>query len=110
AVGDSACQVNPISGSGIGASMYASLILADVAAAALESSDAPTTTHLLPYATRYQRGYGRDQAAFQVVRSTLQSMTNSQLNRLMATDTLSEDDLVTAARTGKLTLSFGRKL
>ncbi len=110
AVGDSACQVNPVSGSGIGASMYASLILAEVVATALESTDAPTTADLLPYATRYHRGYGRDQAAFQVVRSTLQSLTNSQLNRLMATDTLSEDDLVTAVRTGKLTLSFGRKL
>ena len=110
AVGDSACQVNPISGSGIGASLYASHIVAEVIARALEVSRSPTAEELLPYATRYQRGYGRDQAAFQVVRTTLQSMTNHQLDRLMGTGTLSEDDLVTAVRTGKLTLGFGQKL
>ena len=46
----------------------------------------------------------------QVVRETLQGMTNAQLNRLMGTDTLSEEDLDSAVRTGKLTLSFGAKL
>jgi digeranylgeranylglycerophospholipid reductase len=110
ALGDAACQVNPISGSGIGASMHAAIIAAGVITNALESSASPSAEDLLPYATSYQRGYGRDQAAFQVARETLQAMTNAQLNRLMGTDTLSEDDLNSAVRTGKLTLSFGAKL
>ncbi len=110
AVGDAACQVNPLSGSGIGASMYASRILADVIATAIETSSSPRLTDLFPYITAYQRGYGKDQAAYQVLRQTLQSMTNRQLNRLMGSGTLSEEDMNSAVRTGKLTLSFGRKL
>jgi hypothetical protein len=45
-----------------------------------------------------------------VLREALQMLTNDQLNRLMGSDTLSEEDLVTAARTGKLALSFGDKM
>lgn len=110
AVGDSACQVNPLSGSGIGASMYASRILAEVVADALEGSSRPKLGDLFPYITLYQRGYGKEQAAYQVLRGTLQSLTNRQLNRLMGSGTLSEEDMYSAVRTGKLTLSFGRKL
>ena len=110
AVGDAACHVNPLSGSGIGASMYASRILSRVVSEALESGGAPAASDLFPYVTAYQRGYGGDQAAFQVVRGTLQSLTNRQLNRVMGTGTLSEEDLLTAVRTGRLDLGFGQKL
>jgi digeranylgeranylglycerophospholipid reductase len=110
AVGDAACQVNPLSGSGIGASLYASRILADAVATALEGTGHPRTSDLFPYVTAYQRGYGKDQAAYQVLRQTLQSMTNRQMNRLMGSGTLSEEDMNTAVRTGRLDLSFGRKL
>ena len=110
AVGDAACQVNPLTGSGIGASMYASDLAAEAVTVALEATRTPSTEDLFPYARSYQTGYGRDQAAYQVLRLALQALTNDQLNRLMGSDTISEEDLVTAARTGKLALSFGAKM
>jgi len=110
AVGDSACQVNPLSGSGIGASMYASELAADAVAVALETTRTPKAEDLFPYPRSYQTGYGMDQAAFHVMRVALQALSNPQLDRLMGTDTISEEDLVTAAHTGRLTLSFGAKL
>ncbi len=110
AVGDAACQVNPLTGSGIGASMYASGLAADAVTIALETTRTPSAEDLFPYARSYQTGYGYDQASFQVLREDLQMLTNDQLNRLMGSDMLSEEDLVTAARTGKLALSFGDKM
>jgi flavin-dependent dehydrogenase len=99
AVGDAACQVQPMSGSGIGASMYASRLAAETIAVALESTPRPTTEDLFTYPVAYQRS-----------RTSLQAMTNAQMNRLMASNVVSEEDLVTAVRTGRLTLSYGAKL
>ena len=110
ALGDAACQVQPLSGSGIGASMYAARLASRVAVEALESAGAPTVEDLFDYPRAYHTTYGADQAANQMLRSSLQELTNAQLNRLMAADLVSEEDLVTAARTGRLALSFGAKL
>ena len=110
AVGDSACQVNPLSGSGIGAAMYASELAARAVTVALETTRTPRAEDLFPYSHSYQTGYGMDQAAFHVLRVALQALSNHQLDRLMGTDTISEEDLVAAANTGRLTLSFAAKL
>ncbi len=110
AVGDAACQVNPLSGSGIGASMYASELAAGAVVVALETTRQPRAADLFPYAHSYQTGYGRDQAANQMLRVALQGLTNAQLNHLMGSNTISEEDMVSAARTGRLTLSFGAKV
>jgi flavin-dependent dehydrogenase len=110
AVGDAACQVNPLSGSGIGSSMFAAQLIAETVPVALEGSRTPTAEDLFPYARTYQRSYGADQAANQVLRSSLQAMTNAQLNRLMGSDTISEEDMVEAVRSGQMALSFGAKV
>jgi flavin-dependent dehydrogenase len=110
AVGDAACQVNPLSGSGIGSSMFASRLIAETVSEALESTKAPTAEDLFPYAHSYQTAYGVDQAAYHVLRSSLQSMTNAQLNRLMGSGLLTEADMVEAVRTGNLNLSFKAKV
>ncbi len=109
-LGDAACQVQPLSGSGIGASMYAARLASRVAAEALESGRAPTLEDLFAYPRAYHTTYGADQAANQVLRASLQELTNAQLNRLMASDVVSEEDLVAAARSGRLALSSGAKL
>ncbi len=110
AIGDAACQVNPLTGSGIGASMYASNLAAEAVYIALETTRTPSAEDLFPYARSYQTGYGREQAAYQVLRTALQSLTNVHLNRLMGSSTISEEDMVTAVRTGKLALSFGARI
>ena len=110
AIGDAACQVNPLTGSGIGASMYASNLAAEAVTVALETTRTPSAEDLFPYTWSYQTGYGKDQAAYQVLRIALQALTNDQLNRLMRSNTISEEDLETAVRTGKLALSFVAKI
>ncbi|UCC93141.1 MAG: NAD(P)/FAD-dependent oxidoreductase [Thermoplasmata archaeon] len=110
AVGDAACQVNPLSGSGIGSSMFAAALIGRTVAIALEASRSPRTEDLFPYAHAYQTAYGTDQAAYHVLRASLQGLTNAQLNRLMGSGTISEDDLVEAARTGEMNLSFTAKV
>jgi flavin-dependent dehydrogenase len=90
--------------------MYASRLAAETIAVALESTPRPTTEDLFTYPVAYQRSYGGDQAANQMLRTSLQAMTNAQMNRLMASNVVSEEDLVTAVRTGRLTLSYGAKL
>jgi digeranylgeranylglycerophospholipid reductase len=110
AVGDAACQVNPLSGSGIGASMFASGLLAKTVSVALETTRTPTAEDLFPYALAYQTTYGADQAAYHILRAALQAMTNPQLNRLMGSDIISEEEMVEATRTGRLTLTFGAKV
>ncbi len=110
AIGDAACQVQPLSGSGIGASMYAARLAAEAIATALESTRAPSLEDLYAYGRAYNSGYGADQAANQMLRVSLQALTNEQLNRLMGARIVSEEDLVSAARTGRLDLGFAGKL
>lgn len=110
AIGDAACQVQPLSGSGIGASMYAAGLASRVVAEALESGSTPDVDDLFAYPRAYHTSYGADQAANQMLRASLQELTNAQLSRLMAADLVSEEDLVAAARSGRLALSFGAKL
>ena len=110
AIGDAACQVQPMTGSGIGASMYAAGLLSEVVTVALETTKTPAMEDLFPYAHRYHTSYGTDQAANQILRTSLQALTNAQLNRLMGSGIVSEEDMVSAARKGRLDLSFGKKL
>jgi len=110
AIGDAACQVQPLTGSGIGASIYAAGLLSEVVAVALETTKTPSTDDLFPYAHRYHTSYGVDQAANQMFRVSLQALTNAQLNRLMGSKIVSEEEVVSAARKGRLDLSFGKKL
>ena len=90
--------------------MYASDLAAEAVKIALEATRTPSAEDLFPYARSYHTGYGKDQAAYQVLRIALQALTNDQLNRLMRSDTISEEDLVTAVRTGKLALSSVAKI
>ena len=85
-------------------------LAADTIARALESTGSPTRFDLFPYSHAYNSSYGADQAANQMLRTSLQALTNEQLNRLMGARVVSEEDLVSAARTGRLEMGFGGKL
>jgi flavin-dependent dehydrogenase len=110
AVGDAASQVQPLTGSGIGSSMFAARVAAEAIVKALRSTDAPTIEDLFTYPRAYNEGYGTDQAANQVLREALQTLSNDQMNRLMAARLVSEEELVTAVRVGRLDLGFKSKL
>jgi flavin-dependent dehydrogenase len=90
--------------------MYAARLAAEGMAKAIESTSTPGLEDLFPYAHAYHSTYGGDQAANQLVREFLQSLSNAQINRLMASRILSEEEVVSIARNGRLDLSFVDKL
>jgi geranylgeranyl reductase family protein len=110
AVGDAACQVQPLSGSGIGSSMYAARLAAETVKAALETTRTPSMEDLFPYVHAYHTSYGIDQAVNQILRVALQSLNNVQLNRLLAARIVSEEELLMVALKGRLDLNFVAKL
>ncbi len=78
-VGDAASTANPVHGGGIGSAMLSSKIAAETIVEALEAGDA-SMHRLWPYQLRYHKAYGAKQAALDVLRMFLQTMTNEGLN------------------------------
>jgi len=108
-IGDAACQTNPISGSGIGTSMFAGQLGAKVIANALETGETDLKT-LWTYNIKYNHQYGWFQAGNQCLRSALQSMSDEELNILFRTHIIDSSLLLTALKTGEVTLDFSAKL
>lgn len=107
-VGDSACQVNPIHGGGIGPSMVAGRIAAEAAASALELGDT-SKAGLWSYNLAYMRGYGAKQAALDVFRRFLQELTDEEIEYGMAHKVVEEKDVLRASMYGNLRLSITEK-
>ena len=95
-VGDAACQVNPISGGGIGPSMMGGKIAGDVITEALEKGE-PNQESLWPINVRYMKTYGAKYASLNVFRIFLQGLTNEDLNYGMRYRLIKEEDLLKAA-------------
>ncbi|MCX8162139.1 MAG: NAD(P)/FAD-dependent oxidoreductase [Candidatus Bathyarchaeota archaeon] len=100
-VGDSACQVNPIHGGGIGPSMYAGKLAAE---AIVEAYDRGlfTAEGLWSYNVRYMRSYGAKQAALDILRRFLQDISDEDIDYGMSARLLSEDDILKASMYGTL--------
>ncbi len=95
-IGDAAWLPRPIDAGGIGPSIYASVILGRVIAAALEAKDASEAA-LWKYNVEYMRLYGYQMASFEILRTYLQTLTNEQISYGMK-HFLSEDDVVHVAK------------
>lgn len=108
-VGDSACQVNPIHGGGIGPSMYAGKLAAE---AILEAYDQGlfTAEGLWMYNVRYMRSYGAKQAALDVLRRFLQDLSDEDIDYGMSVRLLTEEDTLRASMYGALKISTLEKI
>jgi len=93
ALGEAACQVIPIHGSGIASAMYAGWLAARVASRALEGGAAPTTAALWPYASAYQRGRGAVLATYAVTRRTTDLLTRRQVRAMLASGIAQAEDV-----------------
>ena len=109
AIGDAACQVNPISGGGIGPSLFAGKIAADIIRKALEKRDTSMES-LWEYNIKYNNQYGFIQAGGQVFREFLSSLTDMDMNKLLGLKILSDEDILYAIEHGKLDAGFVTKL
>jgi flavin-dependent dehydrogenase len=85
-LGDAACMVFPMHGSGIGSGLVAARILADSVAGA---EDPGAEENTWAYAAGFQRELGAVHAAYDVLRRTLQALTPQQVEQLLTTGLLS---------------------
>lgn len=104
-VGDSACQVNPLHGGGIEASMRAGWIAANVAAKAIAAGDV-STGGLWDYNVQYMRGQGSQFAALDILRIALQHFSDVDLNFGLKKEILSGKDILNIAYAGELKLGM----
>ncbi len=97
-VGDSACQVNPIHGGGMGPSMLGGMFAGETIAEALEKEDV-TREGLWQYNVRYMQSYGAKQAGLDVFRLFLiQGVDDEELDYGMKHRLITEEDFLKASR------------
>jgi len=108
-VGDSALQVNPIHGGGIGAGMRAGIILGEVAREAIARRDV-TAKGLWPYNMRYLTNFGRRLASLEIFRRLLQAVSDEDMNYGFEKRILEAGDLMAANRGEGFSLSTIEKM
>jgi len=108
-VGDSALQVNPIHGGGIGAGMRAGIILGEVAREAIARRDV-TAKGLWPYNTRFLTNFGRKLASLEIFRRLLQGVSDEDMDYGFEKRILEAGDLMAANRGDGFSLSTVDKM
>jgi digeranylgeranylglycerophospholipid reductase len=93
AIGEAACTVVPVHGSGVASALYTARGAAKVACAALENGDTSTSS-LWPYAAQYQRGRGRALAGFDVTRLSIDRLTPDESADLLESGLMHRDDVL----------------
>ncbi|MDH5782282.1 MAG: NAD(P)/FAD-dependent oxidoreductase [Candidatus Bathyarchaeota archaeon] len=93
-VGDSACQVNPIHGGGMGPSMRGGMFAGETIVEALEKGDV-TREGLWQYNVRYMQSYGVKQAGLDIFRLfLLQGVSDEEINYGMKYQLITEEDIL----------------
>jgi digeranylgeranylglycerophospholipid reductase len=108
-VGDAACQVNPVHGGGIGPSMLGGTLAGIAASDALETSDT-SIENLWPYNSRYMESYGVKQAALDIFRWYLLSITNEEIDFAFRKGIIKGSDLLSVSVTGEMKTPKSEKL
>lgn len=109
ASGDAAAMVNPMSGGGIGPSLYAGQLGGKIISIALENNDVSLNS-LWQFNYEYNINYGHVQAANHVMRRQIEELSDEQLNALFAAELFTEEELIEAIEKGSLSIGFTAKL
>jgi len=108
-VGDSACQVNPIHGGGMGPSMMGGKLAGETIAEALEKNDV-SRKGLWQYNVKYMRVYGAKQAGLDIFRLfLLHSVTNEDINYGLKYRLVTEEDVLKVSMGENLRLNVTEK-
>jgi len=108
-VGDSACQVNPIHGGGIGSSMMGGKLAGETIIDALKRDDV-SREGLWGYNAKYMRAYGAKQAGLDVFRLfLLKSVGNEEMNYGMKYKLITQEDVLRASMGEDLHLNVTEK-
>jgi digeranylgeranylglycerophospholipid reductase len=108
-VGDAACQVNPVHGGGIGPSMLGGALAGITASDAMERNDT-TIEALWPYNSKYMESYGVKQAALDIFRWYLLTVTNEEINFAFKKGIIKGSDLLSVSITGEMKTPKGEKM
>ena len=108
-VGDSACQVNPLHGGGLGYSMIGGCMAANTVAEALARGDVSYRS-LWDYNHEYQTTIGKRHAALDVFRIMLNSLSNRDLDFGCSGSLFTEEDFFAIDKNGKLELTNAQKV
>ncbi len=95
-VGDAAYQPNPVHGGGIGPSMVAGKLAAQVACKGIEDGNLNMES-LWSYNVEFMRWYGAKAAGLDIFRIFLQKCSDNELNYGMANGLIKEEDLLKAS-------------
>lgn len=101
AVGDAAYTANPIHGGGIGPALVSSYYAAHQVIEALEEGEA-SIERLWGYHHAYLKAYGIKQASLDVARVYLQSLSNEDLECIIESKIVSDEELSTLGYRGEL--------
>jgi geranylgeranyl reductase family protein len=107
-IGDAACQPNPIHGGGIGPSMLAGHLSAELACEAIEKGDV-SRLRMWRYNQEYMASYGAKAAGLDIFRLFLQKCSNSDLNYGMRNRLIQEEDILRASLGEDLRLNITDK-
>ena len=109
AAGDAASMVNPMSGGGIGPSVYAGKLGGQVIKNAIEKGNC-SIENLWKYNYEYNTNYGPVQAGNYILRTTIESLTDNQINALLGAELFTESEIIEVIESGKLEIGFLSKL
>ena len=105
-IGDSACQVEPLSGSGIASGMLAGYLAAQIVNRLLQSKKELTKTNLWKYNHEWIQKIGAQYASIDVFRLFLLSRSESDFNFLIKKRIITEDDFTKSLAGEKIKLGF----
>jgi flavin-dependent dehydrogenase len=105
-IGEAACMVIPVAGSGVASAMWAAHLAVEAAAKALKQGDTSTAA-LWPYAHAYQSGRGAALASYGATRLLTDRLTGEQVSRLLETGVLGSEELSAVANAELLKINAG---
>ncbi len=108
-VGDAACQVNPVHGGGIGPSMLGGALAGISASNAIEMNDTSIES-LWTYNTRYMESYGVKQAALDIFRWYLLTVTNEEIDFAFRKGIIKGSDLLSVSVVGEMKTGRSEKM
>ncbi|MEM4679480.1 MAG: NAD(P)/FAD-dependent oxidoreductase [Thermofilaceae archaeon] len=101
AVGDAAYTANPLHGGGIGPALVSALHAARQIVKALEEGE-PSMEKLWPYKKAYLQAYGIKQASLDVARIYLQGLSNDDIELIISSKIVSDEELSAIGYRGEL--------
>ena len=102
-IGDAACQVNPLHGGGIDPSMRGGFFAAKTAVAAFEKENFSINA-LWNYNHSVMTSFGAEFASLDLLRMTLQVLSNEELNFALKQDLFSGEEILEISSTGEFDL------